>query len=134
MLLVFGLLWPFRAAGLVADDIFFVGVYRFTSWGDLLLGPWPHPLGVTSGWRPLSLVSYLFSEWTTCGNPAGYRMLGYVLHVTAAALLAALVAGLAGRGLAGVLAGALFAVHPIVHENVIWISGRTYPLSAVFAL
>jgi hypothetical protein len=44
------------------------------------------------------------------------------------------VSALTRRKAAGLVAGLLFAVHPIVHENVVWISGRTYPLAAVFGL
>ena len=58
----------------------------------------------------------------------------FLVHGLCACLLAGLVQRLTRRRLAGLVAGTLFIVHPIVHENVIWISGRTYPLAALFGL
>ncbi len=127
-------LWPYRHAAFVSDDIFFGYMYKLTSWTGLFTDPWPHSLGRTSAWRPVVLLSYLFSAATLHGGPESYRLFNYFLHGVASALLASVVAVVSGRRLAGLVAGLLFAVHPIVHESVLWISGRTYPLSAVFGL
>ncbi len=125
---------PFLWAGRVSDDIFFADLYRVGSLRATLLEPWPHSFGQASAWRPVVLLSYGLNAWLTPGSAVGYRVLNVVVHAICAWLLALLVQRLTRRPLAGLVAGALFVVHPIVHENVIWISGRTYPLAAMFGL
>lgn len=61
-------LWPFLDAGLVSDDIFFADLYRMGSWRETLLGPWPHSMGATEGWRPVVLVSYALNAATSDGH------------------------------------------------------------------
>ncbi len=128
------ILWPFLGAGFVSDDVFFGQLYTIRSWSDTLFGLWPHSLGRTSGWRPMALISYALSANTFGGAPESYRLLNYLLHGVSGALLASIVSTLTRNRYAGLVSGLLFAVHPIVHENVLWISGRTYPLAAVFSL
>jgi hypothetical protein len=127
-------LWSFRAAGFVSDDIFFGPGFHLDSWREIWLGPWPHPMGLSKAWRPVVVLTYLAeSAWPDAG-PTGYHLFNYLLHGLSAALLSVLVWQLAHERVAAAVAGVLFAVHPIVHENVQWISGRTYPVAALFIL
>jgi hypothetical protein len=127
-------LWSFRAAGFVSDDIFFGPGFHLDSWREIWLGPWPHPMGLSKAWRPVVVLTYLAeSAWPDAG-PTGYHLFNHLLHGLNAALLSVLVWQLAHERVAAAVAGVLFAVHPIVHENVQWISGRTYPVAALFIL
>ena len=130
------LLWPYRQAGLVSDDIFFVGLYAPGSWASVILGPWPHSMGATVAWRPLVLASYVFSaSWLPVANSAeSHRLFNFLLHGLNAWALCGLTTRLVGSTAAGLLAACLFVVHPISHESVMWISGRTFPLVAFFGL
>jgi hypothetical protein len=127
-------LWPYRHAGFVSDDFFFGPGFALDSWRDIWLSPWPHPMGASKAWRPLVVLTYLVSAAWSDGRPESYHLFNYLVHGANAALLAILVRQLTRAWSAGFVAGLLFAVHPIVHEGVQWISGRTFPLAALFTL
>jgi tetratricopeptide (TPR) repeat protein len=83
-------------------------------------------------YRPLTTLSYLvdFSLWGL--QPCGYHLTNVLLH-SACSLMAALILLRLGFGVQpAVLAGLLFAVHPIHSENVAWIAGRTDLLAFFF--
>ena len=133
MLVPFALLWPYRQAGFVADDIFFGRLYSPPPLGDLLVQPWPHGMGATVAWRPFALLSWAFSGWwLPIQDPAErHRLFNLLLHGANAWLLCMLARRIAGSRAAGLWAGGLFAIHPIAHESVMWISGRTFPMAAL---
>ncbi len=144
------LLWPFRHAGFVADDHFFVTTSPTpSSLLAVLTSSWGFPQDATSGYRPVVILSYALTRAFWTDGPLAYHLTNFLLHGLNAALLALIVARLtaarittptlarpvlAGPMLAGLIAGLLFAIHPSTHENVIWISGRTYALASFFAL
>lgn len=89
---------------------------------------------------PASYYRPLFSVWLNVnyalfGNqPAGWHVAGLFLHLLAS-VLAYRVAWTVFRDQeAGLLAGMLFAVHPVHVESIAWIGGQTEPLAASFLL
>ena len=80
--------------------------------------------------RPLTLyVSYLFGGL----DPFAYHILNVVFHFCNALLLFLIVRRLMGWEVAWI-AGAMFAVHPILSESITWISALPYPQYAFFFL
>ncbi len=86
-------------------------------------------------YRPLTTLSYYLTWLAVGAEPLAYHLGNLVLHA-----LVSLLVLVTGRELAptrpalGVVAGLLFAVHPVHAENVAWISGRTDLLAALFLL
>jgi Flp pilus assembly protein TadD len=84
--------------------------------------------------RPLITLSYWLDGVLWQGNPGGYHLTNLLLH----ALVSVLVLHVARRflpvGPTPVLAGLLFAVHPIHVEAVAWVQGRVDLLSAAGVL
>jgi hypothetical protein len=135
LLLPLILLHDYRGAGFVADDFHFSTVEIDLNPARLLGSEWGHlVVPGTVGYRPLVLVSYGIDQRLSGRDPAGYRLTNYLLHGAVCAMLALLAWSISGSPGAGLLAGILFAVHPIHHENVLWISGRTHVLAALFVL
>ena len=67
----------------------------------------------SSMYRPVLLLSYAINR--ACGglNPVGYRWVNLAVHVACALLLATVAAAWTGRYSVGVIAGAVFGLHPI---------------------
>jgi len=124
--------WPMFSNGFVWDDLVFVrdnGAIR---------GLWPParfldaPPGL--GQRPLLMLSYALDFRLYGLQPWGYHLTNLLLH-----LLSVLAVVLLGRRLfkearSGLLAGALFALHPGHAEAVIAFLGRSDLLATAFLL
>lgn len=135
LLLPFVVLHDYRGAGFVADDLHFSTADINLSPGRLLGTEWGHAVVPgTVGYRPLVLLSYAVDQRLSGRDPGGYRLTNYLAHSAVSVMLAALAWSFSGLPAVGLLAGLLFAVHPIHHENVLWISGRTHVLAALFVL
>ncbi len=65
-------------------------------------------------------------------NPAGYHAMNILFHLATAVVLFLLVERLSRSSLVAVIAGLLFAVHPIQVESVAWIAGRNDVLLGLF--
>ena len=88
----------------------------------------------TEYYRPLLGLSFLvdyqlFGPW-----PAGFHLTSILVHAGVGVLLYLLAARVLGDRLAAVFAALLFVVHPVHTEAVTYVSGRSDPLAAVFAL
>ncbi len=85
-------------------------------------------------YRPLTTLSYLVDYQVWRLRPIGYHLTNVGLHALAT-LAGVLLLWRLGLGLReGLLAGLLFAVHPIHTENVAWIAGRTDLLALLFSV
>ena len=80
-------------------------------------------------WRPATTTVFSATWALGGGSPIPFHLANLALHALNAALVALLVAGLAGR-VTGLLAGLLFAVHPIHAEAVVNAVGMAELLSA----
>lgn len=119
LLLPAAVLFPFRHAGFVADDILFTSPEYGGGVRSILTSPWQHPLGKAQGYRPLVSLSYVLNQHLFGMEPTGWHITNFVLHGMASALVALLGIRMGGSRTLGLLAGSLFALHPIHHENVI---------------
>lgn len=85
-------------------------------------------------YRPLLALSF-FLDYQLWGlHPAGYHLTNLLAHAGASALVCLLALRLAAMPTAGVLAGLLFALHPVHIEPVAFTSGRVDVIAAVFLL
>lgn len=126
------LLFPFRHAAFVSDDFDALLRPPPASIAELVLVERGHSPGDPARYRPVVRASYLLDRAWYGRDPSGYHLTNTAIHGANAALLGALVSTLTGTPVAGLAAGALFAIHPATHENVVWISGRTWPTAALF--
>lgn len=89
-------------------------------------------LGATQQYYPL-LHSAFWLEHRLWGDAyPGYHLANVVLHAASAYLVVLILRRLAVQG--AVLAGLIFALHPIAVESVAWISEQKNTLSALFYL
>lgn len=142
---------PTLAGGFLADDVFYL---RTLSVEDgALAGAFTGPLlgsRETAFYRPLPLASFAvdLALWGT-DRALGFRLVNLLLHLLNALLVGAITARVLAppraeapapgawapeRALPAVLAGALFALHPLAPEAVAWISGRFDLLATFFSL
>ncbi len=85
-------------------------------------------------YRPLFYTSFSLDYFFWKENPFGYHATNIILH-SAVSLLVYLVAKKCVESQkAALIAGALFAVHPVHAETVTWISARCDSLAALFML
>jgi protein O-mannosyl-transferase len=83
---------------------------------------------------PVTLASFALDYHVWGLRPAGYHLTNILLHLIASSLVAIFAARTSRRRDVGVLAGALFALHPLQLETVAIISQRKTILATIFAL
>ncbi len=83
-------------------------------------------------YQPLTMLSYMAEYRFFQLNPAVYHWTNVLLHIINCLLVFALIYGLSGKQLTGLLVALLFAVHPLRVESVAWIAERKDVLSAFF--
>ncbi len=86
-------------------------------------------VGATPQYYPLVHTTYWLEFQVWREDPLGYHLTNILLHGAAAILLYRLLAGLGVPGAA--LAAAVFALHPIQVESVVWTTERKNVLSGV---
>jgi tetratricopeptide (TPR) repeat protein len=85
-------------------------------------------------YRPLVLVSYALNYALSGYEVWSYHLLNLGIHLGASGLVYALVCQMGGGGLRALLAGLIFALHPLGSEPVNYISSRSESLCAFFFL
>ncbi len=85
-------------------------------------------------YRPLTLVTYWLNGALSGSRPWAFHLVNTVLHALVSALVVVLSRRLGASDVAGLVAGILFAVHPVHTEAVAGIVGRAEILSAAFVL
>jgi len=90
--------------------------------------------GLVEYYRPLWSLSLAVDHALWGDRASGYHLMNLVLHVAAAALTFAIALALLGDVVLALLAGLLFAVHPVHVEAVAWISARNELLCTVALL
>jgi hypothetical protein len=102
-------------------------------WGRYLTDGYM-PGGVDRLWRPLVSLSYAV-QWKLTGDRAWpFHAVNILLHAMASALVAELARRLTGRRGVALIAGLLFAAHPLHVEGVAYIVGRAESACAVGTL
>jgi len=85
-------------------------------------------------WHPLTWLSHMLDVTLFGVNPMGHHATSVVLHAGCAVLAFAALAELTGTTWRAAFAAALFALHPLRVESVVWVAERKDVLSAAFAL
>lgn len=102
-------------------------------WGQYLTDGYM-PSGADRLWRPLVSLSYAV-QWNLTGDRAWpFHAVNILLHAAASALVAELARRLSGRRGVALIAGLLFAAHPVHVEGVSYIVGRAESACAVGTL
>lgn len=92
---------------------------------------WCEP-GATQQYYPLLYTAFWVEHRMWGDDVVGYHLTNMLLHGLAACMVVAIVRRLAVPG--ALLAGLVFALHPVGAESVAWISEQKNTLSAVFYL
>ena len=95
---------------------------------------WALTTGTEANWHPLTWLSHMADVDMHGLEPAGHHLTNLLLHAANAVLLFGVLRGLTGRFWPALLAAALWAVHPLRTESVVWISERKDVLSTFFGL
>jgi tetratricopeptide (TPR) repeat protein len=148
--------WPWIAVAALAVIPHLGAVsnpFVFDDWNSIVNNPYmvhPHAIrkifgaavwefisrhqGLANYYRPMMDLFY-YLIYRLAGPDAGWFHLAcLLLHAAVSVLVAAVVRRLSGRRSVGVLAGLLFAVHPIHSEVTAWISCTPELLSSFFSL
>jgi hypothetical protein len=89
--------------------------------------------GVDNLYRPLVSQSYAFQRWLVGDRPWTFHLVNVILHAFVSVLVFQLAVLLFSRRV-GLIAGVLFAVHPIHSEVVAGLVGRAELCCALFVL
>jgi len=95
---------------------------------------WAAGYGSNPLYRPLTAVVTTVVYVAGGGRPEFFHAWNLILHASASALVAMLAVALGLGGPAALIAGALFAAHPVHTEAVGWISGQSDLLAAACLL
>jgi len=85
-------------------------------------------------YRPLPNLTFLLDRTIWGQNPFGYHLTNIVFHVLTTITVFLIAGELFGSLYAGIVAGLLFAIHPIHTEVVAWVNGRNNAISGLFYL
>jgi tetratricopeptide (TPR) repeat protein len=85
-------------------------------------------------WAPLAVISRQF-DWQIFGSWAGgYHLTNLLIHAASAVLLFLAFRSMTGRLWRSAFVAAIFAIHPLKVEPVVWISARSELLCGLFFL
>jgi len=101
------------------------------SWEGVL---WASRAEVAGHWHPLTMLSHMLDVELYGLDPRGHHLTGVLLHVVNVVLLFAFLNAATGSAWKSAAVAALFAVHPLRVESVVWIAERKDVLSACFWL
>ena len=85
-------------------------------------------------WHPFTTISHMLDCQLYGLNAGGHHATNVILHTIAVLLLFHVLRQLTGAVWKSAIVAALFAIHPLHVESVVWISERKDVLSAVFFL
>ena len=127
---VFVVYLPALNGGMLWDDLSHITFPELRSVGGLWR-IWTE-LGATQQYYPLLHTAFWLEHRLWGDSMLGYHLANAFLHATAAWLVVLVLRYLAVPG--ALLAGLIFALHPVCVESVAWISEQKNTLSAVFYL
>ncbi|HEV3098220.1 MAG TPA: hypothetical protein VGY75_00745, partial [Candidatus Udaeobacter sp.] len=83
-------------------------------------------------WHPLTTLSHMLDCQLYGLNAGGHHATNIILHIIAVLLLFRVLRQMTGAVWKSAIVAALFAVHPLHVESVVWVSERKDVLSAMF--
>jgi len=121
---------PALSGDFIWDDAGHVTSLALQSWNGL--GRIWFEIGATQQYYPLLHTAFWIEHSIWGDAPAGYHLINILWHVISATLLVVILRRLSVPG--ALLAGLIFALHPVGVESVAWISEQKNTLSTVFYL
>jgi tetratricopeptide (TPR) repeat protein len=106
-----------------------VEVQRGLTWQGFL---WALRSGAGSNWHPLTWLSHMADVSLYGLSPRGHHLTNLLLHAANAVLVLIVLTNLTGAIGRSAMVAALFALHPLRVESVVWISERKDVLSTLF--
>jgi len=97
-------------------------------------GSWFGLSGPTGLYRPVTTASFAANYAIHGASPTGYHAVNVVLHAAVCVVLALVLARVTGNPSLALLAGFVFATHPVHTEAVASVVGRAELLAALLAL
>ena len=124
--------------GFLFDDILLVSHHKavtgpFHPW-LILKSPYWESIREALLWRPVTTFGFAVDWHVGGGSPTWFHAANIALHALVTLLWVWFIRRISGRGSLALVAGLLFAVHPVHTEAVTWISGRSELLAAGFTL
>jgi protein O-mannosyl-transferase len=95
---------------------------------------WAFTTDDAANWHPLTWLSHALDCQLFGLNPAGHHFISVLLHALNAVLLFLVLQSLTGFAWRSLMVAALFAVHPLNVESVVWAAERKTVLSLLFFL
>jgi tetratricopeptide (TPR) repeat protein len=146
-----GNLWPWIAVAALVVAVFSPSLgFDFTDMDDrgyvienpfLRLGPglqgfrWAvTAVGHAANWHPVTWLSLMLDYRLFGLDARGYHLVNLLIHLLNAGLFGSILERLTGRRAVAFAAAAVWAVHPLRVESVVWISERKDLLCAFFWL
>ncbi|HEV7927840.1 MAG TPA: tetratricopeptide repeat protein [Verrucomicrobiae bacterium] len=93
---------------------------------------WAFTTDAASNWHPLTWLSHTLDCQLYGLHPAGHHLTSLLLHAANSVLLLLLLNRVTGALWRSAVVAAMFAIHPLRVESVVWISERKDVLSAFF--
>jgi len=117
------------------DDNYYVTqnthVWSGLSWKSVL---WAFTTFDVANWHPLTWISHMIDYEFYSLRPAGHHLTSVFLHIANAVLLFWILQAGTRRVWRSLLVAALFALHPMNVESVLWVAERKNVLSTLFFL
>ena len=89
---------------------------------------------LVGNWHPLTSISLMLDAQIFGLNAGGYHFVNVLLHTIAVLLLFLVLKAMTGATWRSAFAAAVFAIHPLRAESVVWVSERKDVLSGIFFL
>ncbi len=104
-------------------------IQRGLTWQSSL---WAFRTGAAGNWHPLTWLSHLLDVSIYGLAPAGHHLTSVLLHAANGVLLFLVLQKMTGAPWRAAMVAALFALHPLRVESVVWVSERKDVLSTLF--
>ena len=132
--LTFTLYWQVRGFGSInLDDGLYVFGNHFIRQGINLAGiKWAFTSIYADNWHPLTWISHMIDVQLFGIDPGMYHIINVFFHILNTVLLLIVLERMTGALWKSAMVAALFALHPLHVESVVWISERKDLLSTFF--
>jgi len=123
--------WPALRCNFVYFDdqdyiVFNKDIQHGINWASI---KWAFTTNHSANWHPLTWISHMLDCQIYGLEPPGHHMTNLLLHAGNAVMLFLLLNGLTGAFWRSAFVAAIFALHPLRVESVVWISERKDVLS-----